>query len=59
MFMDYILLAIIIIVALVIGEKKALKQNSKNLYKYHAKQYFMTKSENDFYRMLNKKNLVK
>ena len=36
-----------------IGEKKALKQNSKKLYKYQAKQYFMTKSENDFFRMLN------
>lgn len=35
------------------SKKASTTEIKKTLYKYQAKQYFMTKSENDFFRMLD------
>lgn len=53
----YIFVAIIVVgLAIYIelfNKRTSTTEIKKTIYKYQAKEYFMTKSENDFFRMLN------
>ena len=53
----YILIAVCafgyIIYKSLFGKRLSSTEITKTVYNYQAKQYFMTKSENDFFRMLN------